>query len=191
MRPAKERSMEMREGKGSGSGVLLLAAAALVGVAIAAEGAVARGLNGVGGVGWLVAAVLLTRSLLIERRRGFAVVAVVGVAAVLALVVRPSNLVAAIVGFFVAGALVALAGRDRPVHWALLVPALWLPLHLVIAVGRAIGDGGGRVRTDPPPTAALVPLAMVLAAAAGGWVVGRIARSRPSLVYPAIDAAAD
>ena len=124
MRPARERSIEQREGKGSGSGVLLLAAAALVGVAIAAEGAVARGLNGVGGVGWLVAAVLLTRSLRIERRRGFAVVADVGLAAVLALVVRPSNLVAAVVGFVVAVALVALAGRDRPTHRAFLVPTL-------------------------------------------------------------------
>jgi hypothetical protein len=57
----------------------------------------------------------------------------------------------------------------------LLVPAIYLPVHLFIGIGRAILRDGG-VRTDPPPTAAIVPLAMLLAAAAAGALAAAVVR---------------
>ncbi len=78
--------------------------------------------------------------------------------------VRPSGVIEVVVWFVVAGAVVVFAAADRTGAWALLVPAVYLPVHLLIGIGRAILRNGG-VRTDPPPTAAIVPLAMLLAAA--------------------------
>ena len=153
-------------------GTLLVVAAGVVGLAIAADGSLAGLLNGLGGLCWLVAAVALALGVQRERRLQGALVTA-GVVLILALVVRPSDLAAALVGFSLGGAVVALAVGNQPLRWALLVPAAWLPAHLAIAIGRAVVDGDPRVRTDPPPTAALVPLAMVLAALAGGLVVVR------------------
>jgi len=160
------------------AGALLLVAAALVGVAIAVDGTAARVLNGIGALGWLVAAAILVKSLRGSRRGVTVGSAAAAVILLLALVVRPSDLAAALVGFAAAGTTIALIGRDRPVEWALAVPAFWLPVHLTLAVGRAAVAGEARVRTDPPPTAALVPLAMVLAALAGGLVVARLRDQR-------------
>ena len=86
---------------------------------------------------------------------------------ILGALVRPSGLVEVVVWFALAGAVVVFAAADRIGAWALLVPAIYLPVHLLIGIGRAILRNGG-VRTDPPPTAAIVPLAMLLAAAAAG-----------------------
>jgi hypothetical protein len=55
------------------------------------------------------------------------------------------------------------------------VPAIYLPVHLLIGIARAILRNGG-VRTDPPPTAAIVPLAMLLAAAAAGAMAATFVR---------------
>jgi hypothetical protein len=74
-----------------------------------------------------------------------------------------------------AGAVVVFAAADRTGAWALLVPAIYLPVHLLIGIGRAILRNGG-VRTDPPPTAAIVPLAMLLAAAAAGALAAAVVR---------------
>jgi hypothetical protein len=163
----------------------LVLAGALVGLAIAADGALARAINGVGGLVWLASLGVLVWSVRRAPGRVVGAVAVLGVALALTFLVRPSELAPATVGFFVGGALVAAAVRRRELVWALLVPAAWLPVHLGVAVGRAVvrslADGAPAVRTDPPPTAALVPLAMVTAAGVGGlavrWVRERRANS--------------
>jgi hypothetical protein len=90
-------------------------------------------------------------------------------------IVRPGTLAEAIAGFGIAGALVVLAAGDRSGGWAFLVPAIYLPVHLLIGIGRAILRHGG-VRTEPPPTAAILPLVMILAAAIGGAVVASLVR---------------
>jgi hypothetical protein len=153
--------------------VLLAVAAGIVGLAIAVDGAAARAINGVGVLCWIVAAGLLVRELRGVRRWRPAALLVVAIVLVLALLVRPSDLFAAAVGFFVAGAIVAASAPDRPLGWALLVPASWLPAHVSLAIGRSILDGGTSIRTDPPPTAVLVPLTMVLAAGVGAILVAR------------------
>ena len=96
---------------------------------------------------------------------------------ILGALVRPGGLVEVFVWFALAGAVVVLAAADRIGAWALLVPAIYLPVHLLIGIGRAILRNGG-VRTDPPPTAAIVPMAMLLAAAAAGAVAAALVRRR-------------
>ena len=169
---ALSRRREDRRDLPSAPGTLLVVAAAIVGLAIAADGTLARMLNGVGGLCWLAAAVALALGVQRERRLQGALVTA-GVVLLLALVVRPSDLAAALVGFSLGGAVVAFAVGNQPLRWALLVPAAWLPAHLAIAIVRAAAAGNPRVRTAPPPTAALVPVAMVLAALAGGLVIVR------------------
>lgn len=185
-------SVGARPGLGLGRGpVMLVAAAVLVGVAIVADGAPARLVNGLGGIAWLAAGGLLLRSL--WRSEGWPRTAVValGVVVVLAVAVRPRDLALAVVGFAIGGAVVAAVARERVVAWALLVPAAWLPAHLAINVARSVLVGATRVRTDPPPTAALVPLAMVLAAGAGGAIIARISTANQRSHRMALDAAAD
>ena len=94
---------------------------------------------------------------------------------ILGALVRPGGLIEVVVWFALAGAVVVIAAADRVGAWALLVPAIYLPVHLLIGIGRAILRNGG-VRTDPPPTAAIVPLAMLLAAAAAGALVAAVVR---------------
>jgi hypothetical protein len=105
----------------------------------------------------------------------FAVVAVESLA--LVLLVKPSDLLWAAIGFAAGGAAIALLASGRQYDWALLLPALWLPVHLLVAISRALvralTGGEAAVRSDPPPTAALVPCAMVLSALAGAWLVQR------------------
>jgi hypothetical protein len=72
---------------------------------------------------------------------------------------------------------VVIVAVDRLGGWALLAPAIYLPVHLVIGIGRAMVTDGG-VRPDPPPTAALVPLAMLLGALVGGMVGAAVLRRR-------------
>jgi hypothetical protein len=158
-------------------GWLLLAAGGIVGIAIASDGALARGINGVAGIAWIAAAAMLVAS---QRDRGGfwpRLAAVVGVGVVLVLLIKPSNLAWALVGFGVAGAAVALLMPQNGVVWAKILPALWLPEHLGVAVAKAvvreIRDQPANVRTDPPPTAALVPLAMIVAAWGAALLVDR------------------
>ena len=134
-------------------------------------GRAARTLNGVGAVLWLIAAAGLIRSLWGKQWRWTVGVVVLGWVVPLAFLVRPRDLAAAVVSFMIAGAVVAAVARRQPLQWTLLMPALWLPVHLLLGIGRALLADGGRLRTEPPPTAALVPLAMVVSAAAGGLVV--------------------
>jgi len=168
----------------------LIVAAAFVGVAIALDSSSGRALNGVGGIVWLAGAVMLVR----QARRdqpiayawlvmGFAVVA-------LSSLLSPRDLGAASIGFFVGGWIVALVARPVAARLSMvgLLPALWLPTHLGVAAVRALyrllADQPSVIRTDPPPTAALVPLAMVLAALVGGVVGAQLTRRREERVAP-------
>jgi hypothetical protein len=156
---------------------VLIAASLVVAVAILVDGSAARGINGIGGLLWIGSAVVLGRSLAHEHKYGvtFGVVAVECLA--LVLFVKPSNLAWAIIGFALGGAATALLASSRSYDWALLLPALWLPVHLLVAISRslvrALTGGEAAVRSEPPPTAALVPFAMVISAIAGAWLVER------------------
>jgi hypothetical protein len=155
----------------------LFLAAAIVGLAIVLGGTTARPLNAMGAVLWLVSAVLLGVSLPPVQRQMPGWIAAIAGGFILGALIRPGGLIEAIVWFALAGAVVALAAEDRVGAWALLVPAIYLPVHLLIGIGRAILRNGG-VRTDPPPTAAIVPIAMLLAAAAAGGLVAAMVRRR-------------
>ena len=154
------------------AGMLLGVAGVIVGAAILVGGDVARALNGIGAICWLVGGLCLVLALRAGGWRWPSAAVALAAVVLMALVVRPGELLVAAGGFLLAGALVAGIAGDRPLGWALLVPALWLPVHLSLAIGRSLFAGGGRIRTDPPPTAALVPLTMIAAAAAAGWAVG-------------------
>jgi hypothetical protein len=156
----------------------LILAAAIVGFAIVLGGTTARMLNPVGALLWVASAVLLAFSLPSAERPGPGWVAAIAGGFILGAVVRPSGIAEVIFWFALASAMVVVAAKDRVGAWALLVPAIYLPVHLLIGIGRAILRNGG-VRTDPPPTAAIVPLAMLLAAmVAGALVAGLIRRGR-------------
>lgn len=154
--------------------LLIVLGAVLVGIAIMNDTAPGRGLNAAGAVAWVAAAGVLGWSLRMEPRAGRLMVYATAAALVLAVLVRPSDLTGAVIGFGAAGAAVALLASRQPVGWAMLIPAIYLPAHLAVAITRSIAGGMATLRTEPPPTAAVVPLAMVLAAALAGWVVGRV-----------------
>lgn len=163
---------------------LLVVAASLVGVAIALDSSLGRGLNGVGGILWLAGALVLLRRARGTRPSGHAWL-VLGITVVaLSSLLSPRDVGAAAIGFFVGGWVVALVVRPVSARLSMvgLVPALWLPTHLGVAalraLYRALADRPADIRTDPPPTAALVPLAMVLAALLGGLASDQIARRR-------------
>lgn len=154
----------------------LVLAGLVVALAIVTDGAFSRGVNGVGALIWMLSLAALT----IGVRRGTRWRTMLGLAALVTLVlsygVEPTNIATAVPGFAIGGAAIALVAR-RPVAWALMVPALWLPIHLVTAVVPAIvrsaTGGEASVRTDPPPTAAVVPLLMIVSAGVAGWLIGR------------------
>ena len=153
----------------------LVLAGAIVGLAIVLGGTTARLLNPVGAVLWLASGVLLAASLPSAQRRVPGWAAAIAGGFILGALVRPSGLVEVVLWFALAGAVVVVAAADRTGAWALLAPAIYLPVHLLIGIGRAIMHNGG-MRTDPPPTAALVPLAMLLAAAAAGALAATVVR---------------
>jgi hypothetical protein len=153
----------------------LVLSALIVGLAIVVGGTTARLLNPIGAVLWLISGVLLAVSLPSVPRQMLGWVAAIAGGFILGALIRPSSLIEVVVWFALAGAVVVVAAADRSGAWALLVPAIYLPVHLLIGIGRAILRNGG-VRTDPPPTAALVPLAMLLAAAIAGALVATVVR---------------
>lgn len=173
MKPLRLSRNDPRSWRTAATGLVL--AAAIVGVAIVLGGTAARLLNPVGALFWLVSAVLLGISLPPAERQMLGWAAAIAGGFVLGALVRPSGLIEVIVWFALAGAVVVFAAADRVGVWALLVPAIYLPVHLLIGIGRAILRNGG-VRTDPPPTAAIVPLAMLLAAAAAGALAAAVIR---------------
>jgi hypothetical protein len=153
----------------------LILSAVIVGLAIVVGGTTARVLNPIGAVLWLISGVLLALSLPTVQRQMLGWVAAIAGGFILGALVRPSSLIEVIVWFALAGAVVVVAAADRVGAWALLVPAIYLPVHLLIGISRAVLRNGG-VRTDPPPTAAIVPLAMLLAAAAAGALAATVVR---------------
>lgn len=168
-----------RERRGTGG---LLAATVVVGASIVAGGDVGRALNGIAGLTWFASATVMA----IEgRRRGASALQWLGVGtltAAVAFIVRPSDLTLAIAGFGSAGLLAGLL-RDRdPIFWAKMVPALYLPMHIGTAILKAAGRSAlgmeASIRSEPPPTAAIVPAVMLLAAVCGGWATRWLTRSR-------------
>jgi hypothetical protein len=158
----------------------LMAATVVVGASIVAEGTAARALNGIAGVTWFAASGMFIFE---GRRRGATPLQWVGILALtagVAFVIKPSVLPLAIAGFVPGGFLAGSIARQTPLFWAKMVPALYLPSHIGTAVLKAAGRSAlgleASIRTEPPPTAAIVPAVMVGAAMAGGWIASRVGR---------------
>ncbi len=160
----------------------LATAAVIVGASIVAEGQLSKILNGIAGITWFASSAMF---ILEGRRRGSSPLQWAGITAltaVVAFIMKPSDIVLATVGFVPAGILAArIAGRN-PMLWAKMVPALYLPLHIGTAVLRSVGRNAlgmeSSIRTEPPPTAAVVPAVMVGAAIVGGFIARKFARAR-------------
>lgn len=158
----------------------LAAATVVVGASIIADGTLAKGLNGVAGLTWFASSAMF----IVEgRRRGVGALqwaGTIGLASVVAFVIRPSDLALASIGFGGVGMVVALTARRDPMLLAKMIPALYLPLHIGTAVAKAAGRSAlgleTSIRTEPPPTAAVVPAVMLVAAIAGGWIASRFRR---------------
>jgi hypothetical protein len=153
----------------------LLVAGAIVAVAIFVGGPLARALNGFGGFVWLGSAVVLIKALPHVPRATAGWLVALASGAAIAGWVRPETITESALVFLVAGAAVVVVAGDRVGAWALLVPAIYLPAHLVIGIGRGVMRGGA-MRTEPPPTPAFVPLAMILAALIGGVAAAAVMR---------------
>ncbi len=161
--------------------ILLLAAGILVAIAIVAGAPFAQGINGVAGIVWVASAVYL----LLELRHVRTALAIFAVAfagaLVMGIVVRPATYFEAISGFFLIGVAVAIMAEHNELKWAMLAPALYFPVHIAFSVGMVmLSDAPRQVRTEPPPTEALVPMSMVLATALAGFVVSAIRQNRSS-----------
>lgn len=154
--------------------LILLVATILVAISILLDGTPARLFNGVAGITWFSATALLAMAGLKASRRRALWAVLIGLTAVVAFVVRPTDMLLAIVGFGPAGFLVGMLARDGRVLWGTLVAGLYLPFHIgtavLKAVGRSLTGGEASIRSEPPPTAALVPFVMLLAAMAGAAV---------------------
>jgi hypothetical protein len=160
--------------------VLLVIASLVVAVAILLSGEeIGSTISGIGGILWIAAAIWMLVELRTEPRRiVIGLVALAG-ALVMAAVVKPGNYLEAIVGFAIAGAAVGFAAGPGAARWAMLPAALYFPLHIIIAIGRVAVSGGARsVRTQPPPTDALVQVAMVAAAGIAGYLVAMLFQQR-------------
>jgi hypothetical protein len=157
--------------------------ALLVGAAIVMDSDLGRAVNGVGGVLWFASTALLTLAAVRTRPPSWLWAALALVVITVAFIVKPSAIVPAMIGFVPAGFLVAALAPRARVLWAALVPAWYLPAHigtavLKSAVNSMLGNEAS-LRTDPPPTAAIVPMLMVACALAGG-VLARYAVERRS-----------
>lgn len=162
--------------------ITLVLAAILVGISIVTDGNLSRALNGIAGVIWFAASAMF---LIGGHKRGARWphwLVVLGLTALVAFLVRPSDLFMALAGFIPASALLAIYMQRHQMFWAKMIPALYLPMHIGTAVIRAaIRSASGQeasIRTEPPPTAALVPLVMVLAAMIGGYIALALSQRR-------------
>ncbi|HEV2072640.1 MAG TPA: hypothetical protein VGR29_03270 [Thermomicrobiales bacterium] len=161
------------------------AATLVVGASIVTDGSLAKALNGFAGLTWFASAAMFAWE---GRKRGAPVTqwaGVLGLTAAVAFLIMPSDLFLATIGFGGAGLTAGLlAGRD-PMLRAKMVPAFYLPMHIGTAVLKAMGRDllgmESSIRTEPPPTAAIVPVVMLVMAMGGGWIASRIReRSRPA-----------
>lgn len=155
----------------------LVIAGFVVALAIVVGGSAARALNGVGALIWVGSGVVLAVSLPKPERLPLAWLTALVAGGLLGAVIRPGTFAVAIASFAIAGAAIVLLGGDRSGGWALMAPAIYLPVHLAIGIGRAMMRGS-EMRVAPPPTAALLPLSMVIAALLAGGVAAFILRSR-------------
>jgi hypothetical protein len=153
----------------------LVAASLVIAIAILAGDPIAKIVNGIGGVLWIGSAIMLIVALRQQKRFIHFVSFILADCLLLVLLVKPSDYLWAIIGFGLGGVLVGFITGTQARNWAPLLPAVWLPAHLIVAVGRAIVRSiegtEASVRTDPPPTAALVPFAMVVASIAGAFLI--------------------
>lgn len=153
----------------------LVIAASIVGIAITVGGSASRTLNGAGALFWVGSSVLLALTLPHARKASAGWLVAVAAGLLLGGLIRPSTVALAISCFAIASALVVVAAGDRSGAWGFLVPAIYLPVHLIIGIGRAMLRESG-VRTDPPPTDAILPLCMILAAAVGAGAAASFVR---------------
>jgi hypothetical protein len=158
--------------------VTLGAATLIVGASIVTDGSLAKVLNGIVGVTWFASSAMFA---LEGRRRGAPVtqwVGVLGLTVAVAFLIRPSDLVLATIGFGGAGLAAGLLASRDPMLWAKMIPAFYLPMHIgtavLKAVGRILTGMEASIRTEPPPTAAMVPAVMLVMVMGGGWVASRI-----------------
>jgi hypothetical protein len=156
----------------------LIGATGVVGAAIAIDGQVGKVLNGTGGLIWFGAAGVLGWAAAKSGEPARQWLVAVGLTAVVAFVAKPTDLVNATFGLGIAGAAIASLARERQVLWATLIPALYLPAHIGTAILKAIGRNvlgmESSIRSEPPPTATIVPFVMVAAAIAGGWLAAKL-----------------
>jgi len=158
--------------------IAVAAATILVAASILAERDAGRILNGLAGLTWFASAGFL--GVAASRVSGgwqvwSLTVAMTGLVACL---VKPSDFVPAVVGFGLAGGAMALVAGRHGLLWAKLVVALYLPFHigsaLARAMYRAIMGNEAAIRSDPPPTAAVIPMVMLLAAICGALVAREV-----------------
>ncbi|MCV0404551.1 MAG: hypothetical protein K5924_12725 [Chloroflexi bacterium] len=154
--------------------ITLAVATVIVGASIVTDGTVSKALNGIAGITWFASSAMF---ILEGKRRGATGLQWVGIAALtaaVAFVVKPSDIVLATIGFVPAGIAAAMIVGKQPVFWAKMIPALYLPLHIGTAVLKAVVRNAmgneASIRTDPPPTAAIVPAVMLGAAIVGGFI---------------------
>ena len=164
--------------------VALIAATVVVAASILAGGETGRVLNGLAGLTWFASAGML--GVAAHRvSRGWQIWALaVAMTGVVALLVKPSDVVPAIVGFGLAGGVMALVAGRHGLLWAKFVVALYLPFHIGTAVAKAmyrsLMGNEAVIRSDPPPTAAVVPIVMLAAAISGALIVTSVLKRRES-----------
>lgn len=163
------------------TGTLALATV-IVGASIIADGQLARALNGVAGITWFASSAMF---ILEGRKRGSTPLQWAGITALtvgVAFVVKPSDIVLATTGFVPAGFIAARIAGHNPILWAKMIPALYLPLHIGTAVAKAAARSAAgmesSIRTEPPPTAAVVPAVMLGASLIGGFLARKFAKPR-------------
>ena len=177
-----ERPVSKRYTRESVASAILLLAGTVVAIAISTDGLVSRTVNGIAGMLWIFSAWMLLRLLRSDARFWPRLAQVSGLCLLLVIFVRPSDLAFALIGFSAAGAFIAATTGQRGLTWAALLPALWLPVHLATAVAKAVNRSltgqEATLRSDPPPTAAVVPLAMIVGAMLGAWLVRKFLLER-------------
>lgn len=150
----------------------LVTATGIVAASILADGQLAKTLNGIGGLTWFASSALLVLAGRESEKHRWQWAATIGLTAAVAFVIKPTDLTLATVGFGATGLAIGVAAKADPVLWAKLIPGLYLPMHIGTAVLKAVGRSAlgmeASIRSEPPPTAAVVPFVMVVAAVAGG-----------------------
>lgn len=156
----------------------LVSATGIVAVSILTDGQLSKALNGVGGLTWFASSALLVMAARGSDKHSWQWAGTLGLTAAVAFVIKPSDLTLALIGFGPAGFAIAMAAKSNPVLWAKLIPGLYLPMHIGTAILKAAGRSAlgmdASIRTQPPPTAAIVPFVMVAAAVVGGVIASTL-----------------